>query len=237
MRYLLVFLVLFYATRCVPQNVYGVSGAVFTPDAYTVGDGNIIFTASLHHDRFPNLTQTYEQIGQWSTAINIGLHSRLDAGIRLVGVPSLRAEVSSLPHHYPMDRNINVKFVIVPEYVKFPQIALGFQDFAGTRKYNSTYLVVGKRFLVRQKTIFWINLGYGTPFSKVLYSYPPDGYRLQGLFGSVGIQYKWFRLMSEYETGSFNFGCGITFCKVIVVKLFYTKLNYTGALVSVKTEL
>ncbi len=43
-------------------------------------------------------------------------------------------------------------------------------------------------------------------FLKVQYGYSSVAYRLQGLFGSVGIQYKWFRFLSEYETGSFNFG-------------------------------
>lgn len=223
--------------KSMPQNVYGVSGCFFTPDAYTIGDGQVFFTASVHHDRFPNTAKTYEQIGQWATAINIGLHSRLDAGLRLVGVPSLRSEVSSLPHHYPMDRNINVKFVVLCENNKLPQVAIGFQDFAGTRKYNCTYVVVGKKMLINQKMSLFINLGYGTPLLKVLYEYPPEGYRLQGLFGSVGIQYKWFRLLSEYESGSFNFGCHIAFCKGLDVKLFYSKLMHAGALVIGSMEL
>ena len=237
MKYLLTAIFLIHAIVMSSQNIYGVSGVIYTPDAYAVGNGKMVLTASAHNDQFALPAKDIGRIGQWAVALNFGLHSRIEAGIRLVGVPSLNYKATTLPYHFTTDRNVNLKFIIFKEKTMLPQLAIGIQDFAGTRKFNCTALVLGKNITLKKGPCLILNLGYGTRLSKILYDYPPDGYRLQGVFGSIGIQYPWVKVLGEYESGSFNAGIELLVMKSVSIKLFYSASKYPGALASFSADL
>lgn len=233
--FLVVFLVLAKASEA--QNIYGVSGTLYCPEAFTVGDGKMALTVSAHNDQFARREGDITHIGQWAAALNFGLHPRIEAGIRLVGVNNLQNNDTSLPYRFMTDRNMNLKIVLCKERDIWPQIAFGLQDFAGTRKYNCTALILGKRIPINNTIHLCLNIGYGTRLSKVLSKTPPDGYRLQGLFGSFKVGYSWLKVLGEYESKGFNTGIELDILKSISIKLFYAGFNYPGALASFEVEL
>jgi hypothetical protein len=209
------------------QTVYGVTGLIKTPTAYTLPSGEAFLGYSNYDDRFRHEYGTTE-FNQWSAYAGVGFLSFFEAGIRIVGVPDVKISSPTIKYGYYIDRMINLKFAILREKKNRPQLAIGFQDVIGTRIFNSTYFAVSKKVKLQEKVGIMVTLGYGTKFTKLIFS-DPDNYRFIGPFGGTELNlYDRVHLMFEYDTQQFNTGLRITPCKWLNISGFVTDFKHVG---------
>ena len=102
---------------------YGVKGLIDTPSARMNKDGSLS-TGTSWESRTKSFNLTY-QITPW-----------LEGTFRYTGFNDF----------FFWDRNFEVKTRLIEETERFPQIALGIRDIAGTGVFGSEYLVASKRF-------------------------------------------------------------------------------------------
>jgi hypothetical protein len=208
-------------TSAISQNVYGISGLIQTPSAYTVGDGKAFVSACLYDDHYKTNDQKRNLF--WTQSINIGFLSRLELGIRLVSYPDLEGSGH--------DRNLNFKLVAFKEKKYMPQIAIGIQDATGTCRYNNTYLVLSKTISLNDKFEFCPSMGFGTKLSVDIFGEEAGDYRLQGFFGGTRINYtRYISLMAEYHELGFDCGIQIRPFKWLFLKAFVNNDSYWGGM-------
>jgi len=229
-KYLLALIFVHLTAVCfvTAQNVYGVSGHIKTPTAYTLTDGKIFASTSLYDDYYRS--ENKKQNLFWIQSFNIGFHSRLEVGIRLVKYPD--------PKIKGHDRNLSVKAAIIEEKKYLPQISIGIQDIVGTRRYNNTYFVASKSFSITNEIITGTSLGYGTKLSDVFHSTNASDYREQGVFASISASYTDIvTIMFEYHEWGFDGGVQIRPLKWLYLKGFVNNEKYYGGLLGIYFDL
>ncbi len=227
---------LYISTMAYSQTVYGITGMVKTPTAYSLESGEMSVGFNLFSDQFQK-RYGKETFQQWSANINVGFLSFFEAGIRLVGVPKISIQDSNLPYDYYIDRNINFKFILLREKDNLPQISFGMQDAIGTRIFNSTYFVASKTFNIQEKTEFKFSFGYGTKLSQYIFD-EPNNYRLSGFFGGTEIGlYNFTSIMLEYDAKDVNAGISIRPVHWLNLFGYYTSLKDLGCGISFKFEI
>ena len=224
---ILVFLICF-TSNIFGQNIYGITGLIKTPNAYTIEDGKADFAIQLYDDIFRTFDK--EQTTILSQSINIGFLSRLEVGVRLVGYPSREGKAH--------DRNLNFKYIILKEKKFIPQISFGCQDIVGTRIYNSTYLVFSKNIAISKSIKLIPSMGYGSKISDEIFSTDSYDHRLIGIFGNFEIAYKkWISGMFEYDGNYYNYGIRCTPFKFISIITYMNDLKYFGGILNIMIKI
>lgn len=221
MKYFCLFFLCFllYIQNFKGQNVYGVTGLIKTPTAYTLEDGKAFVSLSLYDDYYKSFDKKRNLF--WTQSINIGFLSRLELGIRLVNYP----DIDGGGH----DRNLSLKFTIIKERKYIPQFSVGFQDGIGTRRYNNTYFVVSKNIAFSQNLKISPSLGYGTKLTDKIYNEKAHDYRNQGFFASTEIKYgEVFSLLFEFHKEGKDAGIKITPLKWLHITSFVNTELYLG---------
>jgi hypothetical protein len=218
------------------QTVYGVTGLVKTPTAYTLKSGELATGFAKFADQFQKKYGD-KSFRQWTTYVNIGFTSSFEAGIRVVGVPKVPVYDENLPYNYYIDRIINVKFAVLKERKMFPQLAVGIQDAIGTRIFNATYLVASKKIDWVKQVACKVSLGYGTKLIEYIFD-TPDNYRLLGFFGGVEVDIAHrVAFMIEHDSKKVNAGIRLNPKKWLSVFGYYTSLKDWGGGVSLNFKI
>lgn len=207
MRLIIIIIVLFNTRTLKTQTPYGTVGSLKVPTAYTVDTGKVLFGAGYYRDYLmPQHPETF--YNQWAIFANFGFHSRFDLGVRLAMFPQIPLNDSTVRYNINNDRTINAKLIIVKRRKKIPQVAIGLQDFIGTGRFNSTYLVISKLVQINSNTEAVATLGYGAKLHKVFSRKASS--RLIGGFGGIDISWKTAATISiEYDSKDFNLGTSL----------------------------
>lgn len=215
------------------QTVYGTTGLVKTPTAYTLKSGEVAIGYVQFADLFKKKYGD-ESFRQWTAHANIGFMSTFEAGIRVVGVPKVPVFDSNLPYEYYIDRIVNVKFAFLHERTILPQFAIGIQDAIGTRIFNATYLVASKKIAFSKVVACKLSLGYGKKLIEYIFD-TPDNYRLLGFFGGVEVDMMHrVALMIEYDSKKINAGVRLNPRDWLNLYGYYTSMKDWGGGVSLK---
>jgi hypothetical protein len=156
----------------------GQSGLVSMPDARVAPDGTFRLGVS-HAD--PYLTG-------WSS---ISFTPRLELSARLTRINAVPGFTNEFQDSYGdyKDKTFDAKFVLLEEGVLSPAVAVGVQDFLGTRIFGAEYVVASKRL-----GDFDATLGFGRN-------------RIDGVFGGVRYrppQYPALSLVAEYDANDYS---------------------------------
>ncbi len=212
------------------QNVYGISGMIKIPDAFTMESGKCFIGADYFNDY---ILRNGERInsGVWTGMVNIGFHRRIEIGARVAAFEALKGGDSDPAHDLVKDRFLNAKVVLFFEKKYVPQISIGLQDVVGTRIYNSTYLVVSKSFnsfpIVRHNVV----IGYGSDIATQIWEAPEGTVEcLYGVFGGISTVISEYGVINiEWDTRDFNIGITAKYKQYVGLNLFITGLKWPGA--------
>lgn len=218
------------------QTIYGLNGLIKIPDAYTTENGKATASTGSYSDYFrptePNLFRK-----QWSVGLNVGFHSRLDVGLRIIGIPSVPVQASNFRYDFYIDRVASLKMVLITEKGHRPQVSIGAQDIIGTRLFNSTYIVVSKKTHPSNNLQIAFTFGWGTKLSNLLFD-NAFNHRFIGPFGGVDLRLnKWGILLAEYDGKDVNIGIGTVIYKWLELRAFALDWKELGGLVSIKFSL
>ena len=218
------------------QTIYGVHGLIKIPDAYTLESGRVSISCGYFKDYYqPGEPDFFRE--QWTVNLNAGFHSRFEIGGRLGGIPSAEVKDTSVRYDFRIDRVLSTKFVLLQEQKNWLQLSLGLQDIAGTRLFNSTYLVASKQIDFRDSSFLQLTVGWGTKLGDEIFGVA-ENYRFIDLFGGVMWQYKkWGWLMIEYDGKDVNGGIGVRLWKWLELRGYFMDLKEVGGGVSFVFEL
>jgi len=112
---------------------FGRIGLLNNPSAYTIEDGHIIFGGSY----------SYPYLRAYG---NVGFFPGLELGGVITEIRNVKASTKPLWSGYGnyKDKAFFAKYQILPENDKFPAIAVGWDDFHGTKLFETKYFVISK---------------------------------------------------------------------------------------------
>jgi len=144
-----------------PLSNFGRSGLLQTPTAYTIPDGSISFGGSYVYPYLRGF-------------ISVGFFPGLEVGGTVTVIRNITVNNPGWAGYGSYkDKAFFAKYQILPEMGKFPAVAIGWDDFHGTKLFETRYFVISKYvdFFVPQKVSF----GYA------------DGKLLDGFFGGTEV--------------------------------------------------
>jgi hypothetical protein len=154
----------------------GQTGLIHMPSARIEEDGTLRFGVS----------QTDPYRALWGSVTLLprlelsGRYTRIDGVPGLIGYPE---------YGYYKDKAFDAKFLVLRESRFLPEVALGTQDFTGTRVFKASYVALSKR--------MWdldVTAGYGRD-------------RIDGAFGGVRYNPSWNRnlgVVAEYDANDYK---------------------------------
>lgn len=215
------------------QTIYGVTGIIKTPNAYTVENGKCISGISYFKDYHKTPDEKFEQ---WGFNFNIGFHSRFELGVRLAILHDSLGGDSPI-FDVSFDRVLSGKFLLLKEKDLVPQIAFGIQDIVGTRLHNSTYLVASKNIQMNKSFSILLNLGYGSKFNDLIFE-DAQNHHFIGFFGGTELSFKKkVVLMVEYDARDFNSGLKIVVKDWLNINFLLLNMEIPSAGLSLKFQL
>lgn len=228
MKYILIiiltFLLFLFITESNGQTIYGVTGIIKTPDAYTVDNGKCVIGCGYFQDYHQKPNTLYHQ---WTVNFNIGFFPRFEMGVRLAIFPGQQGD--NKIYNASFDRILHGKFIVFKEKKIFPQIAVGMQDIVGTRYHNSTYLVVSKSIKIKELFSFLLNFGYGSKINDLVFG-DASNHHFIGFFGGTEIGFKKrIYLMAEYDARDFNAGLKVIIFNWLNFNVSYLKMKALSA--------
>lgn len=218
------------------QTIYGNNGMIKIPDAYTTESGKAIFGGGFHND-YSSHDPTDNLYNQWHILFNVGLTSRLDLSLRLLGSPNLEVADSTIRFKRANDRILNVKLVLLKETDRLPQLSIGVQDLIGTRLFNSTYFVSSKTVKIAPKIHMHATMGVGTKLSNEFVGDAVE-HRFIGLFSGLRTEYdEKLSFSVEYDARDVNLGLYYLYRKHWFLKTFVMDFREIGAALTVRFTL
>ena len=185
------------------QSLYGFSGLIFTPTAYTSNWGDVHLGLT-HYDKA--IALNYGGYGE-------GLRNERSHWAHIVFLPFAELSVKlTKPYNAPStdfglgDRSISFRFQLLKETAKRPAILIGVVDpFIQVPIFEARYIVLTKSFFFKNIQII-SNLGYGLEVNK-----NNRNTDLQGLFGGFQLNWKQVKLNVEHDASHINVGTGYAF--------------------------
>jgi hypothetical protein len=208
-------------------NVFGVHGLVKIPDAYVTNNGKGFIAYNYFDDYRATSVLTKTRFSTFS--LGAGLHSRLEAGIRLVTF----TEFGGNNH----DRNLNVKWVVFPEKGEWPQMAVGSQDLIGTKRFHAEYVVFSKTLAMKPWHVV-PTAGYAVKWIEKFTGDKAGDHRLNGFFTGLSGDYrKIFFIMLDYDGTYWNMAVQWRFRDFLQLTTFTDENQYYGIHASVMITL
>lgn len=163
--------VLFSPAALADANIFGQTGLINMPDGRVEEDGTLRFGLS----QFDPYTTAWSSITFLSRLELTGRYTEID------GVPGFEDNPEFGDYK---DKAFDAKLLLLRESRWAPSLAIGTQDFTGTRLFSSDYIALSKRFRDLDLT-----LGWGQE-------------RIDGVFGGLRYRLPWnrkFSLLAEYD--------------------------------------
>ena len=228
MKKLLISIVWLLPCGAAGQSIYGLSGLVKTPSAYVLDTGAAQVQGCYVQDYMPLSEDHFEQ---WATSVGLGLHSRLEASVRLTYIPEIPA-YEELPTDQTFDRSLNVKLVLLRERrgKHWPQLAVGGQDLVGASQFfHGVFAVLSRSIEVAERYKVQGHAGYGVRWLEQI-SAEVSGHRFDGFF--TGVQATFWNTLSftaEYDSQDFNLGLRASYRKHVAAQLYLLNLRWPAA--------
>lgn len=222
------------------QTIYGITGQIKIPNAYTVKTGQLTGGIATFEDYFDKSSIDLYQ--QYAGFVNIGFHSRLELGLRMSKLPDKYiAEEEDVAdgsgEKTIADRVLSAKLVVVKENKNLPQLSFGMQDIIGTRIHNSTYVVVTKTIQLNKSFNTILNMGYGCKANSLLFG-EASNYHFLGVFGGIEVGYKKILFMStEYDGRDVNSGLRLMMADKLNFNISLFKMKFLMSTVSFNFKL
>lgn len=184
-------------------NAGGVTGFIFTPWAGALAERTISISYTdvpakwSYSGRDVYVNQAY--------AMTIGLLPRIEATVRFTRIPGDFGFIDDVDNQLTTDTDhqANGRLVVLTPRNGRPGLALGIEDVSGTRRFHSTYAVVGMPLKIKlMQTRF--SLGYAPRvFTAALHV-------LDGGFGAIEVS-PWRAVAArvEYDSEKWNVGSGV----------------------------
>ncbi len=185
------------------QSLYGFSGLIFTPTAYTSNWGDVHLGWS-HFDK--SVALNYGGFGKGlenerSHWAHIGFLPFAELSVKLTKPYDKASTDFGLG-----DRSISFRLQLLKETAKRPAILIGVVDpFIQVPIFEARYIVVTKSFFFRDIRVI-SNLGYGLKVNK-----NSRNNDLQGLFGGFQLNWRQVKLNIEHDASHINVGTGYAF--------------------------
>ena len=185
------------------QSLYGFSGLIFTPTAYTSNWGDVHLGWSHFHK---SVALNYGGFGK-------GLENERSHWAHIGFLPFAELSVKlTKPYNKTStdfglgDRSISFRLQLLKETAKRPAILIGVVDpFIQVPIFEARYIVLTKSFLFRDIRVI-SNLGYGLKVNK-----NSRNNDLQGLFGGFQLNWRQVKLSVEHDASHINIGTGYAF--------------------------
>jgi len=140
---------------------FGRTGLISIPSAYTIQDGNLLF----------GFSRTYPYTRGF---LGFGFIPRFEGGIVITQIDNISFKNDPVWKNYGKykDKAFFAKFQLIPETETLPALAIGYDDFHGTKLFETKYITATKfvDFVIPQN----ITIGYGSG-------------KLDGVFGGTEI--------------------------------------------------
>ena len=184
-------------------NSTGVSGFIFTPWAGAIAERTI----SIDYTDVP-AEWSYSGRGTYvnqAYSMTIGLLPRIEASVRFTRIPGDFGFIDDIDNQLTTDTDhqANGRLVVLTPRNGRPGFALGIEDVSGTRRFHSTYGVVGmplKIKFVQTRS----SLGYAPRVFKAA------RHVLDGGFGAIEVSpWRVVAVRAEYDSEKWNLGSGV----------------------------
>jgi hypothetical protein len=182
-------------------SISGTSGLLMTPTTNLVEDRDVVAGVSFVDKKWAvNKRDEYDNLAYFVT---MGFLPRVEVSIRLTVLPGSRF-VPGAAERSIKDRMVSAKALLVREKGRRPSLAVGSEDFTGTRRYHTLFAVMGKRFEFGPGGDFEVHVGAGADWVDAV------NYPLDGVFGGVSKRlWEGGELLAEYDTEKVNVGFGL----------------------------
>jgi hypothetical protein len=179
----------------------GTSGMLMTPTPNLLVDKDLIVGMSFVDDEWAvNKRGEYDNLAYFVT---MGFLPRLEVSLRLTVLPGSQFAPAEDDRSIK-DRMISVKALLIREKGMRPSLAVGSEDFTGTRRYHTLFAVIGKQFDLGLAGGFTAHFGAGADWVDA------ENYPLDGVFGGVSKRlWEGGEFLAEYDTEKVNVGVGI----------------------------
>lgn len=181
-------------------GISGLSGHWNTPSAEVLRDGE----AEIGYNIIPK-AWAWDNRGLYRNDVyfaTLGFLPRVEVSARVTAIPGLIGfrPIDSLTTLEDADRMLSAKVQLV-RGGRFPEISVGLEDFFGTRRFHTGYVVMGRSFAMRSTTIR-LDVGYAGQVIR-----KSTRVTLSGAF--VGMDLRptpWLAFTGEYDTEKWNLG-------------------------------
>ncbi len=153
-------------------NTFGMPGAIDTPNAAVLPDGEMMFTGVATRD-------------SWRTTLTFQALPRVTMAFRYASIDDL--DWRAMRGTGLRDRSLDIQFQLLNEGEYTPALALGLRDFLGTGSYSSEYIVASKTFSPQLRGS--LGLGWGRLASHGSFSNP------------LGVLHSGFKTRPDETTG------------------------------------
>lgn len=182
-------------------GISGVLGHWNTPSAEVLRDGGLEFGYNIIPERW-----AWDHRGQYRNDIyfvSVGFLPRIEVSARVSVIPGFTAfgQIDPQSRYTDADRMFSAKIQLVRHSSAVPDVTVGLEDFFGTRRFHTGYVVAGKNFDARGIRLR-VDAGYA---GKILR--PSTRVTLDGAFIGADLRpVKWLGLVGEYDTEKWNLG-------------------------------
>ncbi len=215
------------------QSLFGFSGLIYTPSAYT-SDWGAIYFGHTHYDRNIEITPhvgrdnrvngNLNAIAQRSHWTHIGFLPFAEISLKLTKGYNLESTEHGLG-----DRSISFRLQVVKETGKWPAVTIGLIDpFIEVPVFAANYVVTSKSYRFKEFQVIG-NLGYGLDVFQQF-----DSNTLVGIFGGIQTNWKNIKLNIEYDTERINIGTGYNFKNWLFLDAALVDLKYFSGSIHAK---
>ncbi len=182
-------------------GISGVLGHWNTPSAEVLRDGELEFGYNIIPERW-----AWDHRGQYRNDIyfaSVGFLPRIEVSARVSAIPGFLAfgQIDPQSRYADADRMFSAKIQLVRHSSLAPDVTVGLEDFFGTRRFHTGYVVAGKDFEARGIRLR-VDAGYA---GRVLRTASPV--TLDGAFIGADLRpVRWFGVVAEYDTEKWNLG-------------------------------
>ena len=131
----LIFFLLFYTSNATEViSNFGRTGLIENPTAYKVEDGHLLFGSSYVYP-------------YWRFFVNNGFFPALEIGGTVTVIRNIKPDPNDprwSGYGSYKDKAFFFKYQLLPETEKYPAIAIGYDDFHGTKLFENKYVVITK---------------------------------------------------------------------------------------------
>jgi len=212
-------------------SILGNTGQVLTGNAYFSADRTFFFGMT-HFDQQTSFTYDAGVEKERSFFLNSTFLPFLELSFRLTKRYGKLSQFNPIEGNIGIgDRSYTARIRLLKETKRLPALAIGLNDpFSATSFFNSQYIVASKKLVDKQLKLY-SHLGYGVKFGEA------NSYILQGLWGSMNLQWQYLETLLEYDGNQLNVGVKSHWKNRLYLNAALMQLKYFTGTVAIRFQL